>query len=294
MADMIPIEWAFIEGIVLLIPMAFFLFKWIGSKDQSEEGKIFAKCRDNNLPCLKVTDISTGHAKYYAGEKDEDGDPMFEIPGLPMKIDPSMCTGDSRPERFGAGLNIWSYCTPKALPLSVDSILAYKTMTDHRKDRAAFKLLGEVPDAELYSLIRISKKHVMAAADLYIAKYELKGTVLSGEEEYLDDVVGEVRVRDDPPMPTNEFTEIIEQMKSYFAALPVETGFYCVQAAFAATPFAAYSQEIERIKYLLEQKANIEAANNAKLMQYAFMFCMIIAAVGGLVAILLVLAPHGG
>ena len=141
MADMIPIEWALIEGLLLAGLAAFFLFKWLGTKDLSAEGKLFAKCRSDGIPCLKVVDISTGHAKFFAGEKDEDGDPMFEIPGLPMKLDPSMCSGDCRPERYGNGLNIWNYASPKALPLSVDSILSYKTMTAHRKDKASFKAL---------------------------------------------------------------------------------------------------------------------------------------------------------
>ena len=277
MSDMIPIEWALIEGLVLLGAAVFFLFKWLGSKDLSAEGKIFAKCRNENLPCLKVVDISTGHARFYAGEKDEDGDPNFEIPGLPMKLDPSMCSGDCRPERYGQGLNIWNYSTPKALPLSVDSILSYKTMTANRGAKAAFKKLGSIPDNELYSLIRISKQHVRDASASYISKYEIKGLVIDDEKPVL--------------MEDEVFVEIIEQMKSYFAALPVQTGFFCTQAAFASLPYAHSSQDIERIKYLYEQKAAEQNANNQKLIQYAFMFCMVLAALGGLVAILLVLAP---
>jgi hypothetical protein len=92
-------------------------------------------------------------------------------------------------------------------------------------------------------------------------------------------------------MPHDEFIEIIEQMKSFFAGLPIETGFYCMQAAFVSLPYAHASQDTERIKYLIEQKADIKAQNTQKLMQYAFMFCMMMAALGGLVAIVLVLAP---
>ena len=94
-------------------------------------------------------------------------------------------------------------------------------------------------------------------------------------------------------MDDNEFTEIIEKMKSYFAAMPVETGFFCTQAAFASLPYSHSSQDVERLKYLFEQKAAQENLNNQKLIQYAFMFCMVLAALGGLVAILLVLAPKG-
>jgi hypothetical protein len=280
MSDMIPLEWAIVEGVALLIPMVFFLFKWIGSKDMSDEGKIFSKCRDKSLPCLKVVDISTGHAKFFVGEKDEDGDPMFEIDGLPMKLDPSMCSGDCRPERYGGGLNIWNYATPKALPLSVDSILAYKTMTAHRNDRASFAALKNIPDDQLYSLIRIGKKVVQAASQSFIQQYKIMGLPVGNEKEVL--------------MQENEFTEIVDLMKSFFAALPVETGFFCSQAAFADLPYAHSSQDIERIKYLFEQKAAQENQNNQKLIQYAFMFCMVLAALGGLVAILLVLAPKGG
>jgi hypothetical protein len=175
------------------------------------------------------------------------------------------------------GLNIWNYATPKALPLSVDSILSYKTMTAHRNDKAAFKALGNIPDNELYSLIRISKQHVREASKTYISRYEIKGLKL--DDEKIEMMVDE------------EFVEIIEQMKSFFAALPIATGFFCTQAAFASLPYAHSSQDIERIKYLYEQKAAQENANNQKLIQYAFMFCMVLAALGGLIAILLVLAP---
>lgn len=277
MAEMIPIEWAVIEGLVLAGLGIFFLMKWLSTKDLSAEGKIFAKCRNDSLPCLKVVDISTGHAKYFAGEKDEDGDPYFEVPGLPMKLDPSTCSGDCRPERYGNGLNIWNFATPKAIPLSVDTILAYKTMTDHRTDKPAAKLLASIPNDELYSLIRISKKHVLEAAKLYIQKYEIKGVVIGDEAPHM--------------MEDEEFVEIIEQMKSYFASLPIATGWFCTQAAFSSLPYAHSSQDIERIKYLFEQKAAQENLNNQKLIQYAFMFCMVLAALGGLVAILLVLAP---
>lgn len=280
MGEMIPLEWALVEGVILLGIAAICFFKWIGNRDSSSEGKIFEKCRNEGIPCLKVVDISTGHAKYYPGEKDEDGDPNFEIPGLPMKIDPSMCSGDCRPERYGNGLNIWNYATPKALPLSVDSILSYSTMKSHRLDLPSFKAIGSIPDNELFSLIRISKKHVQEASKSYIQKYEIKGLRLENEKEH--------------QMEDNEFVEIIERMKSYFAALPIETGLFCTQAAFASLPYAHSSQDIERIKYLYEQKAAEENANNQKLIQYAFMFCMVLAALGGLIAILLVLAPKGG
>jgi len=86
---------------------------------------------------LTVVDISTGHGKVYLGDKDEDGDPYFEIPGLPMKIDPSMCTGDAKPERYADGLNVWHFASAKALPLSVDTMLAFKTMSGHRNDHAS-------------------------------------------------------------------------------------------------------------------------------------------------------------
>lgn len=287
MADMIPVEWAVIEGVVLLAVAMLFLFKWIGTKDASVEGKVYQKCRDENLPCLEVVDVSTGHTKVYSGEKDDDGDPMFEIDGLPMKIDPSLCSGDSRPKRHGNGLNVWTYTTPRALPLSVNSMLAYNTIIRHRNDKAAFRLLSGVPNDEMNSLLRISKSLVQEVAPDYISKFELKEMVLPGEEKYYENTSD----RRPTPMEINTFVEIIEQMKSYFAVLPIETGFYCMQAAFEATPYAGYSQEIERIKYIFEQKAVADAANNAKLMQYVVMFGMAVMAVTGLIAVLLVLAP---
>jgi hypothetical protein len=277
MADMVPLEWLIVAIMIVGGIAGVFFFLWIKNKGQSGEGKTLDKCRSENIPCLKVVDISTGHAKFFPGVKDEDNDPYFEIPGLPMKIDPSMCTGDCRPERYGNGLNIWNYATPKSLPLSVDSILSYKTMIAHRNDRAAFRKLSDIPPNELFSLIRIAKKYIEAAAPSYIAKYKIEGLVLDDEKPGV--------------MPTNEFVEIIEQMKSFFAALPVETGFYCTQAAFSSLPYAHSSQDTERIKYLMEEKAQQEQANNQKLIQYAFMFCMVLAALGGLIAILLVLAP---
>jgi hypothetical protein len=275
MSDMIPLEWAIVEGFVLLAAAIFCFVKWQGSADTSPEGKVYSQGRAEGRPVLDVVDISTGHGKVYLGDKDEDGDPYFDIPGLPMKIDPSMCTGDARPERYTNGLNVWHFASAKALPLSVDTMLSFKTMSFHRNDKASTKLLKDIPDNELFSLIRLSKGQLAKAAVSYIARYKIQAPIMSGEPKREMDI--------------NEFVEIIEQMKSVFAAMPVETGFYCKDKAFASIPYAHSSQDIERIKYLLEAKAELKNANNERLMQYAFMFVMVLAGLGGLVAILLVL-----
>ena len=276
MADMVPLEWLIIVAAGAVLIIGALLVMWLGNRDTSTEGKIFTKARNLGLPILEVADMSTNHAKWFLGEKDEDGDPMFEVPGLPMKIDPSMCSGSAVPLRYGNGLNIWSFASSKSLPLSVDSMLAFETMIAHRKDKPHFKIFADVPDNELFSLIRISKAHLMDAAPIYISKYKLLGIRLPDESEATT-------------LDVNTFVEAIEMMKSYFAVLPVETGFYCKTKAFSALPYAHSSQDIERIKYLLEAKADLKNANNAKMMQYVVMFCMVLAALGGLVAILLVL-----
>lgn len=275
MADMIPLEWAIIEGFILLVIAGFCFMKWQGSADTSQEGKVYSQARAEGRPVLDVVDISTGHGKVYLGEKDEDGDPYFNVPGLPMKIDPSMCTGDAKPERYANGLNVWHFASAKALPLSVDAMLSLKTMKMHRNDRPSMALLRDIPDNELFSLIRLSKGHLAIASESYIAKYKLMGVVMAGEKKREMDI--------------NEFVEIVENMKSLFAAMPVETGFFCKHTAFADIPYAHSSQDIERIKYLLEARAEEKNANNERLMQYAFMFVMVLGAIGALVAILLVL-----
>lgn len=275
MADMIPIEWAIIEGFVLLAIAGFCFMKWKSTADTSPEGKVYSQARAERRPVLDVVDISTGHGKVYIGDKDEDGDPYFDIPGLPMKIDPSMCTGDAKPERYADGLNVWHFASAKALPLSVDAMLSFKTMISHRNDAASSRLLKDIPDNELFSLIRLSKGQLAAAAVSYIARYKIQAPLMSGEQKR--------------EMEINEFVEIVERLKSLFAAMPVETGFYCKHTAFSSIPYAHSSQDIERIKYLLEAKAELKNANNERLMQYVTMFVMVMAGLGGLVAILLVL-----
>lgn len=276
MAEMIPIDYLYLVGGGSIVIIGLLLMFYLGLKNNMKEGKVYADARSKNLPVLDVVDISTGHAKVYLGEKDEDGDPMFAIEGLPMKIDPSMSSGEANPSRYGEGLNIWHFASTKALPLSVDAMLAFKTMSAHRIDKASFKLIKDVEDNELFSLLRLSKKHLAVAAETFVKKYKLTGIALGDEDKNKD-------------MEVEEFVEIIESMKSYFATLPVETGFYCMNKAFAVTPYAHSSQDIERIKYLIEQKVAADYENRIKLMQYAVMFVMIIGVIICLVAVLLVL-----
>lgn len=284
MADMIPMEYAMIGGVILLGLTGLFFALWVSGRSSSPEGKVYADARAKQLPVLDVIDISTGHGKVFLGTKDDDGDPMFEIEGLPMKIDPSMCSGDATPERYGNGLNIWHFASPKALPLSVDAMLAFKTMKQHRNDKPAFLFVKDITDQELFSLVRLSKSHLKEAAQIFVAKYHLK-PIPSEQEENDDEEVADPN----QVMTADEFVEIIEAIKSYFAVLPVETGFYCKETAFALTPYAHSSQDIERIKYLLEQKIAEQYAGKMQMMQYVIMFVMVVGIIIGLVAVLLVL-----
>ena len=288
MAEMIPLTYALIGGGAALLIIGVLGALYIGARNNSPEGKVYADARSKQLPVLDVIDISTGHGKVFLGTKDEDGDPMFEIEGLPMKIDPSMCSGDASPERYGNGLNVWHFASPKALPLSVDAMLSFKTMVAHRFDKPVFHFIRDVSDQELFSLMRLSKKHLQEAAQIFVAKYQLKPIILEEDKQNRD-----TDEEDPEEMTSDEFVEIIEAMKSFFASLPVETGFYCKETAFALTPYAHSSQDIERIKYLLEQKIAEQMAGKFQMMQYVIMFVMIFGVIIGLVAVLLVLTPKG-
>jgi hypothetical protein len=287
MAEMIPMEYALIGGVVGLVIIAALLFLWLGARSSSPEGKVYAEARAKHLPVLDVIDISTGHGKVFLGTKDDDGDPMFEIDGLPMKIDPSMCSGDASPERYSEGLNVWHFASPKALPLSVDAMLAFKTMRNHRNDKPAFLFIKDITDQELFSLVRLSKAHLKEAATIFVSKYHLKPIPSEEEENRQGDTDDEQEPME--LMTADEFVEIVEAIKSYFAVLPVETGFYCKETAFALTPYAHSSQDIERIKYLLEQKIAEQYAGKMQMMQYVIMFVMVVGILIGLVAVLLVL-----
>lgn len=281
MADLIPLDWAIYEGFVAIFIIGILAVLYRNLRSNSPEASVYADARSKQLPVLDVVDMSTGHGKVYLGQKDEDGDPIFAIEGLPMKIDPSMCSGDASPTRYGNGLNIWHYASAKALPLSVDAMLSFKTMKSHRADKPAFRLLKDLTDTEVFSLLRLSKTHLQAAAETFTSKYKIPGLVLENEPAR--------------NMDTNEFVEVIESLKNYFATLPIETGFYCMDKAFATLPYSHSSQDIERIKYLIEQKVSAEYENRIKLMQYVVMFVMIIGIIIALVAVLLVLGggPKG-
>jgi len=52
MSDMIPLEWAIVEGFVLFAVAAFCFMKWQGSADTSQEGKVYSQGRAEKKPVL--------------------------------------------------------------------------------------------------------------------------------------------------------------------------------------------------------------------------------------------------
>lgn len=246
-------------AIVVLVCAGIAIFQqYRYTRDCCAEGKIFNKARKDGLPVLSVENIGNGHAKFVLGTKDEEEDPMFEIGGVSMKIDPSMCSGDASPTRYVKGLNIWHYASAKSLPISTTSALAYKTMSAHRNDKKVFQSLSSLTDSELFALLKQPKEDLYGAVKVLYEKYSPTEASISPEDA-------------EKAMALDEMVIIIEEMQKFMAALPVETGLFCYYKAFKDLPYAHSSQDIERIKYLIEQKLWAFFSNKEKMWTYILM-----------------------
>ena len=264
MSMMVPIEMAAVVVLACVGIAVFLQFRY--TRDCCEEGKIFNKASKDGIPVLSVENIANGNAKFVLGTKDEAEDPMFEIEGVSMKIDPSICSGDAAPTRYKKGLNIWHYASAKSLPLSTSSALAYKTMSAHRNDKKIFKSLSALTDPELFALLRQPREDLYEAVRVLHEKY-------SPTEADIDDLNA------DQPMSLDEMVLIIEEIQKHMALLPVETGLFCYHKAFKDLPYAHSSQDIERIKYLIEQKLWQFFNNREKMWTYIL---MALALIGGI------------
>jgi hypothetical protein len=265
MGNLIDITWFYVLLLASAGICGYLLTQLQGYRQFNPEGKIFIKARKEGKPILEVENIANGHAWYLLGEKDQDGDPIFDLDSTGMKVDPSMCTGDAEPSRHGNGLNIWHYATSKSLPMSTMSALAYKTMTAHRYETVVGRHLAFLTNNELYSLMRSPRENLKHDARLFLEKYRPTRLKLVDSETDVD-------------LTLTEFVSELTTMQDMFAALPVETGFFCYFKAFKDLPYAHSSQDIERIKYLFEQKAWEQWETKFKMMQYVIMVIMLIAA----------------
>lgn len=270
MADMIPIEYLFVAALPLIIAVCYLVTVVQSYRSFNPEGKIFIEGRRKGLPVLSVENIANGHGWFLLGKKDQDNDPIFDLDGTGLKVDPSMCSGDAEPTRYGNGLNIWHFATSKALPISMVSALAYKTMREHRYDTAVGKHLSFLTTQELFSLMRTPRENLTHDARIFLEKYSPARMKISDTES-------------DSQLDLVEFVTELTIMQDFFAGLPVETGFFCYHKAFKDIPYAHSSQDIERIKYLFEQKAWEQWEGRVKLMQYVIMALMMM--IGGAFAI---------
>jgi len=271
MTTMLPMELTAVLGFVCLGAMGFLQYRY--TRDCCDEGKIFNAAPKKSLPVLSIENVGNGHATFALGTKDEDEDPVFEIDGVSMKVDPSMCSGGAEPTRYKKGLNIWHYASSKFLPISSRTALAYQTIKMHRSDQKKLKMLSFLTDSELFTLLKQPRELLPDAAAVFLEKYSPTQPKVDYTEE-------------DQEMPLDEMVIILCEMQDYMTALPVEGGLFCYHSAFKDLPYAHSSQDIQRIKYLFEQKIWEQFKDQDKMWTRILMVIALLGATGGLVYIL--------
>jgi len=235
MTTMLPIELTAVIGFVCLGAMGFLQYRY--TRDCCDEGKIFNAARKKGLPVLSIENVGNGHATFALGTKDEDEDPIFEIDGVSMKVDPSMCSGGAEPTR------------------------------------KKFKTLSFLTDSELFTLLKQPRELLPDAAAVFLEKYSPTQPKVDYTEE-------------DQEMPLDEMVIILCEMQDFMTALPIEGGLFCYHSAFKDLPYAHSSQDIQRIKYLFEQKIWEQFKDQDKMWTKVIMVIALLGATGGLIYIL--------
>jgi len=136
-----------------------------------------------------------------------------------------------------------------------------------------FKTLSFLTDSELFTLLKQPRELLPDAAAVFLEKYSPTQPKVDYTEE-------------DQEMPLDEMVIILCEMQDFMTALPIEGGLFCYHSAFKDLPYAHSSQDIQRIKYLFEQKIWEQFKDQDKMWTKVIMVIALLGATGGLIYIL--------
>jgi hypothetical protein len=232
-------------------------------KKYAKEAFIIRKARKNDLPMLILEEIGTGLAEVILGKKDEKGAPVFTTPDGQMLVDPAFLR-NHRPGNWGSGLMVHHYATSQYQPMTTVTSLGLNTCIRHaRQNYPEFSWMN---DRDLMAFAKMRRDELADNLGVVLSYY--KPVFSEGEKK------GQFVQSTDLVDVMEEYQDDLRQMK-----IDIDTP-VAWDAAFAANPVTHNIQDLQEMKTIFEQLADLKYQKREKLMMYVLGIAIVLVAGG--------------
>lgn len=266
----IPIPFMYIVIVPFAFIMIIIILLWfiMDTKKYAKEAFVIRKARKNDLPMLILEEIGTGLSEIILGMKDEKGSPVFTGPDGQMLVDPAFLR-NHKPANWGTGLMVHHYATSQYQPMSTATALGLNTCIKHAREN--YPEFAWMNDRDLMSFAKMNRTDLEHNLSVVLSHYKPMWT--EGEK------VGQFVQADDLKEVMEEYQDDLRRMK-IDVDCPVAW-----DAAFAANPVTHNIQDLQEMKQIFEQLADLKYSRREKLMMYVL--AVVIILIGGGVAVFL-------
>lgn len=259
---------------VVIIPFAFImiiiilLYFILDIKKYAKEATIIRKARKNDLPLLILEEIGTGLSEIILGKKDEKGAPVFNDSNGLMLVDPAFLR-NHKPANWGHGLMVHHYATSQYQPMSTATALGLNTCIKHA--RINYPEFSWMNDRDLMAFAKMNRADLESNLAVILSHYKPVWQEGDGAGQFVQ---------------AGELKDIMEEYQDDLRAMKIDIDCPVAwDAAFAANPVTHNIQDLQEMKQIFEQLADLKYSRREKLMMYVL--AVVIILIGGGVAVFL-------
>lgn len=236
-------------GYVGLVLIYLELKKWV------PEWRTFSVARKTGKPVLALTVAGSGETDLILGEKDENGDPIYDTSGqFGIQADPKF-TGELVPDRLVGGLKIYHYCT--TLPLAIDGRHALAIQSVISTTRENFPHLAFLTNDQLNALLSTPRNDLEDYCESFV---EMCGPT----------------IRENGIADASDLKTMIMDAQDLLSKTEVSEGWVSYAYAFKNIATAYLSQDMHQYGLLIERKVRKQMNDLSKKMTMVFTFGIII------------------